>query len=146
MAIDSFLKIKSINGGVTRKDFVNYIEVTSFSWTESREIETPGAARGLLNVGGLTLVSPSSKASPRLAQAVVQGTLFDVVTLTVEGKTPKGSAMKELFLKMEEAIVSSFSFQGSNAGNTPLDRYVINFNELTITDGGVSVKLDFRPT
>jgi len=132
MALDMFLKIDNLNGSVTQKGYQHYIEVTSFSWGEETEYDAVTGQTGRPQVGGLTLVSPTSLASPKIALAGFAATHFQSVTLTVLGQKPNGQSYKELFIKIEDAFVSSFSFQG--AEHTSLsDRYVLAFRKAGIT-------------
>ena len=149
MALDMFLKIDTLNGTVTQKGYEHYIEVTSFSWGESTEYDPATGQGSRPEVGGLTLVSPTSLASPKLALAGFTGIHFKSVTLTVLGDRPNGQAYKELFIKIEDALVTSFSFQG--AEHTSLtDRYVLAFRKADITTysprsgGSSAVSIDLR--
>jgi type VI protein secretion system component Hcp len=132
MALDMFLKIDSLNGTVTQKGYEHSIAVTSFSWGETTEYNPVTGETGQPQVGGLTLVSATSLASPKIALAGFAATHFQSATLTVIGHKPSGQAFKELFIKLDDAFVSSFSFQGADH-TTLTDRFVLEFVKADIT-------------
>jgi type VI secretion system secreted protein Hcp len=133
MASDMFLKLDGINGAVTRKGYENTIEVSSFSWAETAGENAATGAIGRVALHDISFVSKASVASPLIALATAQGKTIRSATLTELGRGAKGNAIKIMTIKLTEAIVSSYSFQGSEANGQISERFALNFQKMEIS-------------
>jgi type VI secretion system Hcp family effector len=132
MADEMFLKIDGIKGSVTNKGYEGELEITSFSWGEARSESTPGAAE-TVELHDISFVAPFSQASPLLAQAGATGQSIDLATFTALHDTAKGNPVKYLVIKIYEALISSYSFQGSEANGRASEHFTFNFEKVTIS-------------
>ncbi len=125
-----FLKIDGIEGESQDKQHKGEIEVLSWSWGESQSTSSPGggAGAGKVIMQDVQFTMLTSKASPKLVLAGASGQRFKSATLTCrrsEQSTP-------VFLKitLSDVLVSSFSTNGTNSEQLPIDQMSLNYSKI----------------
>ncbi|HTY73671.1 MAG TPA: type VI secretion system tube protein Hcp [Actinomycetes bacterium] len=134
MAYDLFLKIDGIAGEATKKGHEGSIEIMSFSWGEAAAEDSATGAAGRVALHDISFVSRTSVASPKLALAAAEGTTLTSATLTEVRANPRGGGeLKYLTIKLTDAIISSYSFQGSESNAAVSERFALNFAKIEIS-------------
>ena len=124
-AVDAFLKLDGIPGESTDKRHEDWIELLSFSHGINQPASTLGSSCGTRSAeradfSDLSIVKIVDKASPKLQEARVNGAHIPNVTL--ELCRPAGDKKVCYFtIRMENAIVTSYQFGGSNTDNNPTE-------------------------
>jgi len=118
-----YMKYGDIKGAVTTDGFKDWIELNSFQWGTSRQIDS--AARGSTarghsepNLSEVTVTKPTDVASPKLFLDAVAGKLDSKVTIKFTSTT-KGKVETFLTYEMENAGLSHDSL--SSGGEAPME-------------------------
>ena len=111
-----FLKLDTIAGESTDDKHKGEIEIESFSWglTQTGSPVGGGGGAGKAQFEDLTLVAPTSSASPKLFVAAAGGEHLKEANLTVR---KAGEKPVEFYkIRLEDVLVSSFHTAGAEGG------------------------------
>ena len=130
-----YMKYGYMKGDVTTKGFHDWIEVESFSWGNSRKIDT--AARGASTremseptVDNLSISKLWDRASPDLMLESLSGRHDTEVTLKFT-RTQVGGVGTFLTLKFTDCALAAYHVNGSGAGNdAPQETLSVNFTKI----------------
>jgi type VI secretion system secreted protein Hcp len=131
-----FLKIDGIAGESTDAKHKGEIEVESFSWGVAQSASpTPGGGgggTGRPSFDDLAVVTPFSRASPRLMQACATGEHLRSAVLT--GRRSGGKAQFEFMtLTLSDVLVSTYRSGAASADKVvPSDEFSLAYSKLQI--------------
>ena len=72
------------------------------------------------------------KASPKIAEAVCNGTVFPKVEIEVASVSPDGIPVEYYKYELEKVLISSYSFSGST-GDVPTEELSLSYEEIKWT-------------
>ena len=131
-----FLKIEGIAGESTDVKHKGEIDVESFSWGVSQSA-SPGASgagglAGKATFEDLNVVTPFSRASPRLLEACATGQHLPEAVLTA--RRAGGKAQFEFMtLTLSDVLVSTYRTSGAGAdASVPSDQFSLAYSKLQI--------------
>ena len=137
MAMDMFLKVKTIPGESTDDKHKEWIEVLSFSWgvsqTGAGSRSSGGAAAAeRCNHSDFSVVHTLDKASPKFFLSCCKGEHIGEVKLELCRAT--GAKTKYMEYKMEDVIITSVRPGGSAQGgeSLPLEEVSFNYGKITL--------------
>jgi type VI secretion system secreted protein Hcp len=129
-----FLKIDGIAGESTDAKHKGEIEVESFSWGVAQSATPPGGGggSGRASFEDLSVVTPFSRASPRLMQACATGEHLRSAVLT--GRRSGGKAQFEFMtLVLSDVLVSAYRSGAASADKVvPSDEFSLAYSKLEI--------------
>ena len=121
MSYSIFMTIPGIPGESLNKNFLNAIEVFSFSWAMAETVTnvTSSGGAGKPQFSDLIVNKILDKSSPKLMQALVTGQHLQKVTLSLV-KSAIGPSANKPFLTYEfdTVLVSSVQDSGSSGGDS----------------------------
>ena len=127
----AFLAIPSIPGDTTDARHARQIDVVSWSWgaaAGANALAGCGGRAGTPSLLDLTVVKRIDKASPLLAQAGMEGTNLDTITLRLGN-----GSFDYLTLALDTAIVSSYQFNGGANQTVPTETVTFTSSRVTYT-------------
>ncbi len=128
-----FLKLDSIAGESTDEKHKGEIEVESFSWglTQAGGAVGGGGGAGKAQFEDLTLVAPTSSASPKLFVVAAGGQHLKEANLTFR---KAGEKPVEFYkIRLEDVLVSSFHTAGADGEDRPVDQFSLNFAKIQVS-------------
>lgn len=130
MAVDMFMKIKTIEGESTDKAHKKEIDVLSWSWGMSQSGTTHvggGGGSGKVSVNDLSFTKYVDASSNALMLGCCTGEHYDEAQLTVRkaGKDP----LEYIKITMKEVIITSVSTGGSGGEDRLTENVTLNFAE-----------------
>jgi len=136
-AFDAFLKIESIPGESLDAKHKDWIEVESFSFG-LKSGATSGGGTGKASFQDISFRKNIDKASPILMLKCCTGEHIPEAIL--EYTKPVGANQNQvtyLTIKMDDILISSYSFNGSGGGaggtTLPVDSLSLNFTKIEMT-------------
>jgi len=128
-----FLKLDTIAGESTDDKHKGEIEVESFSWglTQAGGSVGGGGGVGKAQFEDLTLVAPTSSASPKLFVAAASGQHLKEANLTV--RKPGEQPAEFYKIRLEDVLVSSFHTVGAEGDEAPVDQFSLNFGKILVS-------------
>jgi type VI secretion system secreted protein Hcp len=143
VAINMYLQIPNIKGGVATSGFVGALDVLAFSWGASNPTvaaQTPGSGSAKPSVQDLSITTFQDTATSPLIAALLKGALLAKVVLTVVyGASTTGPAPVSDVYTMNDVIVSSASLGGSGGEDHLTVNYSFNFAALNFKISGKPV-------
>jgi type VI secretion system secreted protein Hcp len=133
----AFVKLGDIKGQATDADHKDWIIIESMSSPIYRSI-VQGAkdqqrTQGDTTLGDIVIVRQLDKSSTKLQEACANGTFFKEVEVHF-CTTVKNKQEPYLKYKLEDAIVTSYSFHGNQSGDPlPTESITLNFTKATWT-------------
>lgn len=135
MAVDAHIKIDGIKGESKTQGYVDQIDVLSWSWGASQTGSFAfggGGGAGKVSMQDLHFIKRYDKASPMLFLAAARGNHIKDAVLTL--KKAGGNAVVEyLNIKLEDLLISSVQWSGSDNNEFPTETVAINFAKISIT-------------
>ena len=128
-----FLRIEGIAGESTDAKHKGEIEVESFSWGVAQSAAPGGGGgAGRASFEDLNVVTPFSRASPRLMQACATGEHLRSAVLT--GRRSGGKAQFEFMtLTLSDVLVSAYRSSAASADRVvPGDEFSLAYSKLQI--------------
>ncbi|MEM8812111.1 MAG: type VI secretion system tube protein Hcp [Pseudomonadota bacterium] len=145
MALDTFLKLKNIDGEAQDDKHKNSIDVLSWSWGMTQSGTThlgSGSGSGKVNVQDIVFTKFVDKSTPAILKHCCNGKHIDSGKLTVR-KAGGDSQVEYLVIEMENIIISSYQTGGSSDGLDRVQETIgLNFGKVKSTyqeqtkDGG----------
>lgn len=126
---DYFLKIDGIEGESTDDKHKNQIEILSYSWGATQtgtHAGGGGGGAGKATFQDISFTTTTSKASPKLMEALAKGQHIKEATLAVR---KAGSKEDYLIIKLEDIIVTSYQQDGANNA-VPTDSFSLNYAKI----------------
>jgi type VI secretion system secreted protein Hcp len=138
--VDTYLKIEKIEGSSTRIDHEGEIEVRSYFWGETQDVDlSAGTKVGKVKMDDLKLVIPFDPlAAPLLMHACASGQIIPDAIISVMGPGPEGSRIDILKIKLQNVVVSSYLSSSENNAK-PVDEITFAYSKITFdyfTDEG----------
>jgi type VI secretion system secreted protein Hcp len=126
----AFMKLGDIKGEATDSEHKDWILLQSMSAPMSRSIpegaKDQQRTRGSTKLGDVVVVRELDKSSPKLQEACAKGDFFKEVEVHFCTQT-KGKQEPYLKYKLENAIITSYSFHGVESGEPqPSEEITIN--------------------
>lgn len=135
MAVDTYLKIATVDGESKTKGFEKQIEVLAWSWggsqTGSFAKGGGGAGAGKVNVNDLTITKYMDVSSPVLFKSMCEGKHFADAKL-VSRKAGGASPVDFLEIKLINVMVSNVSVGGSQGDEIPHENVTLNFEAFEV--------------
>ncbi|EXI64473.1 MAG: type VI secretion system effector, Hcp1 family [Candidatus Accumulibacter adjunctus] len=130
MAVDMFMKIKTIEGESTDKTHAKEIDVLAWSWGMSQSGTSHmggGGGSGKVSVNDLSFTKYIDSASNALMLGACTGEHFDEAVLVIRkaGKEP----LEYIKLTMKQVLISSVSTGGSGGEDRLTENVTLNFAE-----------------
>ena len=143
MAINMYLQIPNIKGGVGTKGFAGALNVLAFSWGASNPsvaAQPPGAGSAKASVQDVSITAYQDTATSSLIAALLKGApLGNAVLTVVYGASASGVAPVSDVYTMTNVIVSSASLGGSGGEDQLTVNYSFNFAALNFRISGTPV-------
>lgn len=130
MAVNAFLDIVGVEGESIQKGYEKKIEIQSFHWGASQSATThmgTGGGSGKANVQDISFSKYLDKTSPILLAALLIGTHYDQVVLTLR-KVTGAVQLNYLVFTMNDCILSSYSTGAGTGGDDQImENLTLNF-------------------
>ncbi len=132
----AFMKLGDIKGESTDQGHKDWILIESMSSPIYRNI--PEGARdnermrGRTTIGDVVCVRQLDKSSVKLQEACANGTFFKEVEIHLCSQV-KNKAEPYLKYKLENVIITSYSFHGTADGGKPSEEITMNYTKVTWT-------------
>jgi type VI secretion system secreted protein Hcp len=136
LALDAFLKVQGIPGESRDDKHKDWIEVLSWTLSETQAARVGGSAGGAgsgkVDMKDFKVTMRASKASPKLFGACAKGEHIKEVRL--EATRSGGNKQKFLEIKLSDVLVSSFLSMGSSGSGDayPMEEVLFNFGKIEI--------------
>ena len=111
-----YLSLDQIQGDVTAEGYVGQIELMSFSHGLSHPQSTTDGVSGKLSVAEITVTKTTDRASPRLIEAAITGTVFAKAKISF-ASTDRDMLVAYLVVDLSNARVTSLAT--SSSGDRP---------------------------
>ncbi len=135
MATDYFLQISGIPGESQDDKHKDWIEVTSWSWGESRPAAPAtgsGAGSGKVHFEDFAFTTRLSKASPALFLACASGQHIKEAKLAARKGAAKGQ-QEYLTWTFSDVLVTSYETQGADGDDSVQDAISLNFSKAVVS-------------
>lgn len=145
MAATMFVKINDIKGDATEKAHIDWLVVSSLSWTVARVSEEEGgsAQRGFGKsvFGMVELESELGKASMQLMLSVANGTYRKEIEIHQcrAGDDPKVGLEPYLIWKIKDCYLQSYGVDGSE-DLVPKEKWSIKYNAIEVEYKATDIK------
>ena len=135
MAVDTYLKIATVDGESKAKGFEKNIEVLAWSWGGSQSGTfhkgSGGAGAGKANINDLTVTKYMDTASTVLFKSLCEGKHFADAKL-VSRKAGGASPVDFLEIKLTNVMVTNVSVGGSQGDELPHENITLNFEKFEV--------------
>lgn len=131
-----YLKLDPLKGGVTSKDYKDWIEIESYSWGFSVAVQTTsGAANNRVSSGKVTpgdihLVKRQDDTTTQFMLQSLKGKTIPEGKLAVTIQASEGGEQKYIEYIMKDVICTSFNTSGSGSGGEPMESLSLNFSQV----------------
>lgn len=144
MPISGFIKLGTINGEATAPGYQKWIELDSWSWGCSREVNAEGS-EGRLAVNQFSFTSQLGPHSAAVAALLVNGDAARTGTLAVvdEGGNMKVPAVQAK-CEFSEILLSTYDV-GGVSDDEPREQVSFAFQKMTMTTGPNTVSVSVLP-
>lgn len=132
-----WLAVSGVSGPSTTRAFAGQLPISSFSVGFDEAGSTGGAGAGTVTPTSFDFTTPTSKATPQLLLALIQGSNVSKATLTGLRTTPSGTEQKYLTIVMHNLLVRSVHTTESHGA--PTDHVSFAFESITVTIDGETV-------
>ena len=133
----AYIKFDGIDGEATDRDHTTWSDMMSFSQTIRLQDDvtiSPGETRrrGDVILEDIVVVKELDKASPKLAEAILQGTVFPKVEIHLTASYTDAGKVTYFTYELKNVMVTSYSISGT--GDTiPMEEFSLNFEEIKVT-------------
>lgn len=135
MAVDTYLKIDTVDGESKAKGFEKNIEVLAWSWgasqTGSFQKGTGGGGAGKVNVNDLSITKYIDSSSTVLLSSLCKGAHFKDAKLVCR-KAGGDSPVDFLEIKLDNVIVTGLSTGGSQGEELVTENVTLNFEKFEV--------------
>lgn len=130
-----YIKFDGIDGEAKDKDHKDWCDVLSFSHGFSKP-QDPNASRrrGDVIVEDFVLLHEIDKASPKIAEAVLKGTVFPKVEIHLTASYTDAGRVTYLAYELKNVSINSYAISGSgNSEFVPTEEISLSFEEIKVT-------------
>lgn len=136
--MSGYVKIGDIKGESVDKEHKDWINLLSVSQGLTRPMPQGSSGstrqRGSVSCGDVTLVKELDKSSPKLLEAICDGTVFPEVLIDMVTSTGAGNRKPYFTWVLKNVMVSDFSVAGStDDGSVPTEQISLNYEEIKWT-------------
>lgn len=131
-----YIKFDGIDGEAQDKAHKGWSDIQQFSQDIAKPAVGTGATRrrGDVILEDLVVVKEIDKSSPKLAEAVCKGRVFNKVEIEVTASYTDAGRVTFYRVELLKAAVSSYSFTGSvQSADVPMETFTLNFEEIRVT-------------
>lgn len=136
MAFDTFLKIDGVDGESAASGMEKQIEIYSFSWGESNNVNMSGGghAAGKASFADLNVMKKLDKASPVLMKKCAAGEHIKSAILTMRKATgTSGQQQAFAVITLSDVMISSIQLSGSSGGDdTPTESVSLAYAKMKV--------------
>jgi type VI secretion system secreted protein Hcp len=132
----AYIKFAGVDGEAQDKDHKGWSDIISFT----QPIHKPGSGTGATRRRGdvvlddVTVVKELDKASPKLAEAVCKGRVFDKVEINLTASYTDAGRVTYYAYELKNCQVVSYDISGSGQSeDVPTETISINFEEIKVT-------------
>ena len=114
VSAETFLKIEGVRGESTDNDHMDWIDVLSSSGSLTRPrsgVTGTSRSRGTVSMGEITVTKQIDKASPKLNEALCEGTHIPEIKIEMTGTA--GSGQSTIYT-LKDVVISSIAKSGKN--------------------------------
>lgn len=133
----AFLKLQGLEGESTDSGHKNWIRIESVD-SPIHRVLPEGAVdqartKGQTRVGDVTILRKTDKTSPKLAENCANGTFFKEAEIHL-CTTVKNKEEPFMKIKLQDVIVSSYTFRGNSSGQPePSENVTLAYTEIEWT-------------
>jgi type VI secretion system secreted protein Hcp len=133
----AYMKLGDIKGDVSNPDHKEWIMIESMSAPIYRSIASgarnQGRTQGETTLGDITVIKQLDKSSTKIQEASAKGDFQKEVEIHLCTDV-KGKEEPYLKYKLENVIISSYSFHGNSSGSPlPTEQLSLNYTKVTWT-------------
>ena len=133
----AYMKIEGIDGESKDTAHKEWSDLMSFSQTIRLQDDvtiSPGETRrrGDVILDDLVLVKELDKASPKLAESILQGTIFPKVEIHLTASYGDAGKVTYFTYELKNVMVTSYSISGTG-DDIPMEQFSLNFEEIKVT-------------
>jgi type VI secretion system secreted protein Hcp len=133
----AFIKFEGVDGEAKDKDHQAWSDLGSFG----QSIHQPGGGstgpsrrRGDVILDDILVGKQLDKASPKIAEAALKGTVFPVVRIDVAANFSDAGRVTYYQYELRNVVVSSYTITGSGrAREIPSEEATLSFEEIKVT-------------
>ena len=134
---DMYIKIGDIKGESVDKDHTAWSDLLSFSQTIRLQDDvtiSPGETRrrGDVVLEDIQVTKELDKASPKLAESILQGTVFPKVEIHLTASYTDAGRVTYYKYELTNVMVTSYSISGTGE-DIPIEQFSLNFEEIKVT-------------
>ncbi len=134
--MSAFIKFNGIEGESTERDHNGWSILDSFS----QGLVQPGSGatgaerrRGDVIVEDIQVSKVLDKSSPKIAEAVCLGTIFDTVEIHLTASATGSARVTYYAYELEKVMVTSYNISGSGQSEAvPMENFSLNFETITV--------------
>jgi type VI secretion system secreted protein Hcp len=134
--MSAFIKFDGIEGESTESGHTGWSILDSFS----QGLVQPGSGatgaerrRGDVIVEDIQVSKILDKSSPKIAEAVCLGTIFDRVEIHLTASATSGARETYYVYELEKVMVTSYNISGSGQSeDVPMENFSLNFEIITV--------------
>ena len=135
MASDLHMKVDGVEGDSRDSGHDKEIEISSYSQGISMPLSAPGSSGSATteraNFSDFVVTKNLDKASTKLAVSTAQGTVFPMVTITVERADGKGGKVIYMQYNLTDAVLSSYNVSHGGSG-LPMESLSFGYSKLEL--------------
>ncbi len=131
----AFIKFDGIDGEAQDEDHKGWIDVQSFQQTVKavREGANETTRRRRVELDDMVIHKELDKSSPKLAESLVRGQVFPVVTIRLTRSFGERQQIYYVY-ELKNVIVTSYSISGAGQSDeAPVEKFSLNFEEIKVT-------------
>jgi len=133
-----YIKIGDIKGESVDKEHKDWINLLSVSQGLSRPMPQGASGstrqRGSVSCGDVMLVKEMDASSPKLLEAICDGTVFPKVEIDLSTSTGAGARVPYFQWELQNVMVSDYSVSGAtDDGSVPTEQFSLNYEEIKWT-------------
>jgi type VI secretion system secreted protein Hcp len=132
----AFIKFDGIDGEAVDRDHQGWSDFGSFRHSIRQGGQDPagGATRTGADMGNIILVKKMDKSTPKLAEAVVRGSVVPSVEIHLTKETADGARIVYFAYELKNVQVVSYQISSSGqADQIPTEELSLNFEEIKVT-------------
>jgi type VI secretion system secreted protein Hcp len=132
----AYIKFSGIDGEAKDKDHDKWSDILSFS----QGLQQPGGGatgqsrrRGDVIVEDITIVKELDKSSPKIAESMCKGEVFDNVEIHLTASFTKAGRVTYYAYELKNVLVTNYNISGSGQSEeVPTEQLSLNFEEISV--------------
>jgi type VI secretion system Hcp family effector len=133
---DIYIKFEGLDGEVLDENHAGWCEVITFDQAHNMSASSSGLLRQKVSpvFEDVRIAKTIDKVSPKLAEAVCNGTVYPTVEIHVTAQAFSTSRMTYLSYELKNALVTSYRVSGaSQSDDVPCEEVSLNFEQIRVT-------------